>query len=848
MNDESIKSNLELFFNMVRIYIIGFNGNKNNYLFPLMYSDKICNLIKIFYNNNDEIKDKMIFIESYYKIKKYLEEEYIKKQNFYPPYICSCGRCYFIKDSFPMSEEKCECGLIIGGKYESLFERENHFAIYYNENQKSYIESGRASTSNKFKINGKLLEDFKNEFIIEPIINKCLKLDNLLLGNKKINEQNFSEIFIKFIFLQQIYLEYKIGLMTENEKIKEFKKINLLEEIVSLNNKIRDYLETTRHINYRVFMNYFCESYTDFLEDTDCFKNKEKFYNFFNNLLKKEYLNQKFYNIEMNILTSISFEPDFNNNNLKYLLTASQYPDIEKLKKYISLYKKKPLLILKVFINSDRENDDIDKLNHLETINSFINSFAEENSNLISRENYETDNIEYYLQQIRVRNRSILNENGESPLDIQFKNFCESYKRVTNIMPIEINRNHPVKYILNDNKIKNEETVINKVYCHLIEIQNNYLKEIIKNYDNKKEISKEEIIIKNAIEQIKKEIPVQLATKSEIFSFNVQDDTLRSFEELFSFYSLKNIFNKENNKIDYSKYSEIKFKLNRIEQELVNIILTGKKLFSNEQITYKFYSDPYEIEEKTKNFKIFTELYNKKDINDIEKRDLLNAIENVNRYFLPNLENLIFYLIKENKYQGNQTINDVKLPSNLYFNEDVKRVLLDSSKFTINQLISIYEYIEEQIWDFIADRYVNRKYKIDGFWNNNRDKLNEYYNNENKRELKNDMLASLLIKFICRYLPYGSKALDESNDLFEMICKKNMNLPENIKKDLNDLKKKFGAKISDAIDITRNLVIKNSRNRNQVENNVVNGENQNGGQNNEEEEEEEKEEGAVAFG
>jgi len=86
------------------------------------------------------------------------------------------------------------------------------------------------------------------------------------------------------------------------------------------------------------------------------------------------------------------------------------------------------------------------------------------------------------------------------------------------------------------------------------------------------------------------------------------------------------------------------------------------------------------------------------------------------------------------------------------------------------------------------------------------------------------MLASLLIKFICRYLPYGSKAfstqgkqsigLDKSNDLFEMICKKNMNLSENIKNDLKYLKETFGAKISDAIDITRNLVIRNNRNIN----------------------------------
>ena len=56
--------------------------------------------------------------------------------------------------------------------------------------------------------------------------------------------------------------------------------------------------------------------------------------------------------------------------------------------------------------------------------------------------------------------------------------------------------------------------------------------------------------------------------------------------------------------------------------------------------------------------------------------------------------------------------------------------------------------------DYIQDRYVNEEFKIRGFSSKYKSKLDEFYNNENQRELKNEKIASLLIKFICRYLPY----------------------------------------------------------------------------------------------
>jgi hypothetical protein len=276
-----------------------------------------------------------------------------------------------------------------------------------------------------------------------------------------------------------------------------------------------------------------------------------------------------------------------------------------------------------------------------------------------------------------------------------------------------------------------------------------------------------------------------------------------------------------------------------IEKDLVNIILTGKKLFSKEQITYKFYSDPYEIEEKTKYFEKFTEIYERKELNDKEKNDLSKSLDdNLKKIILPNLEILIFYLIKENKYQGTQKIKDVKLPSNLYLNKNVISLLNDSNLFTINQLISIYEFIEEEIWDVIADRYVNQIYKRNTFWDQHKDQLNEFYDNESKRELKNDMLASLLIKFICRYLPYGAKGfenkagINETMDLFEMIRIKNMYLSDKIKNELQDLTQKFGAQINDAINITNNLVRKNKKNNSNKGNNNNNNNDNNNKNNN----------------
>ena len=819
-NQENIKTNLKLVFNMIKLYVLGFIGCKNSLLFSSIFSDKVIYLIKIFYNEN--LKNQMIYLQSYYEMKKYLEEEYLIKKNLYPVYVCSCGRWYTIKDSLPSETKDCECGLKIGGKNEILVERENHCAIYYNEDHKNFIETRKVGTINgKCKLKGILLKEFKDEFIHKKIIYNCANLDKLLMNYAIINDETFPSIFLKFIFLSQVFIEYIIGVTTEKEIIAEFNFNNLINDLIGLNKKIEGYIES-KNINYNDFMSYSCDTLFNLLKNKDCLKEKDLLINEISNLLKQleekyktDPENQVFNNIEMNILTSFTYDKEFKNSNLKYLLTAAQYPTIDQLKNAISLYKKKPLPILNAFISLDTKNSDIGKLSHIEIINDFINSFAEENSNLISRQSSENDTIEYYLSEFR--KNTALDENGKSLLDIQFEKFCNSYEEIANSLPLKITGDQPVKHILNDDKIKGKETPINKLYSHLIDIQNQFLNKIIDDYNSKKNEAQENIIIKNAIEQIQKEKPIQLCTKADIFSFNVSNNIILSFDELFSFYSLKNIFNDKNDKIDYSKYSDIKFKLNMIEKELVNIILTGRKLFSQKQITYKFYLDPYQVEEKTKKFEKFTELYDRENLSDEEKAELKRQIPNIKKIILPNLEILIFYLIQENKYIGTQKINQIKFHSNLYLDKKFIQLFNDSNKLTINKLISIYEFLEDELWDFISDRYINEEFKCIGFSNKFKKNLNDFYEEENKRELKNDMLTSLLIKFICRYLPYEPKE-SQSRDLFEMIREKNMNLSEKIQNELQEMKNKFGATLCDSIDIARYFVQKRNLNQRREQN------------------------------
>ena len=475
----------------------------------------------------------------------------------------------------------------------------------------------------------------------------------------------------------------------------------------------------------------------------------------------------------------------------------------------------------------------MDKLQKIEDINNFINEFAEENKNVISIQKIEEDIIDIYLE------KSQKDDEGNCILKEKFDKFCQAYNKITIVSPYNMNSKQLVKYILNDDK---EESAIFKNYENLIYIQNEFLEKVINDYNKVK--SKQGVLVKNAIKQIQKNIPIQTATKADVFEFNVKNNIIVSFEELFSFYSFKNIFNKYNDKINYTNYSNIKFKLANIEQELIDIILTGKKLFSKKQITYQFYLDPYRVEEKTKKLEKLNDIYEPKNLTENEKELISKDIHKLKKVFLPNLEILIDYLIKKNKYQPTYLISDIKFHSNLYLNQEFIRFFSDF-KISINKLTSLYEYSEEECWKFIADRYVNKTFQETCPIENFRAKINNFIKNEDNRELKSDILASLLIKFICRYLPYAKEEM-QSDDLFGTLLQKNLHLSPKIKEELESLKKEWGIQVKYAYNFTDILTsfLENNKisNEKKLNQSLISIDSQNPTEENIENEEEESEE------
>ena len=253
--------------------------------------------------------------------------------------------------------------------------------------------------------------------------------------------------------------------------------------------------------------------------------------------LEEQYKNcpdeQQFNNLEINVLTSLVCDKEFKNENYKYFLTVAKYPNLYLLYQSIDLQTEKYFQILKSFISLYYEKYiNMEHLSHIEIINDFINSFSEKTKNLITRKSAYNETIEYYLNEIR--KSSIPDENNIYLIDKQFEEFCRSFEEIPNLF---ISKESFVINILNNDEIKGGMHSINNLYSHLINLQNSYLNKIIEGYNNSKTMDKEDIIIKNAIEQIKKEKCIQLCTKNDIFSFKVSNNIFLSFEELISFNS-----------------------------------------------------------------------------------------------------------------------------------------------------------------------------------------------------------------------------------------------------------------------------------------------------------------------
>ena len=513
-------------------------------------------------------------------------------------------------------------------------------------------------------------------------------------------------------------------------------------------------------------------------------------------------------------------------------MSVSEYPNLNNLDNFI---KRNKYPILSSFLEAEKErmigdNKDIDFLKYLEQMNDFINLFSEKYWNRITRQEIENNRISNYIQ------------DTDKLLSQKYKNFENAFNAISDI---SITREHEVKFIINtENKINKTKTEINKIYCRLIGIQNKVLNKIIEGYSKLDENEKNKnLLLKNTIEQIEENpLIIQYATESDILVFDINDGIILSFEELYSFNSYKKIFNEKNNLINYNEYSKIYYDSDNIEKELIKIMLPGKKKFSDEQILFKFYADPFEKEDITKKLLTFEKNYGKVDLNDDDKNYLLNVSYDIKKNVLQNLDTLIEYLNSkkyENDYRNTQPIDDIKPPYNLFIEQQFWSIFKLKNSLTINKIFTIYEFFEEENIGIIINRYINRDFNNE-LKEEHRKMIIDFIKKENKTSLKKELLLSLLIKYICRNLPNPREPeqLKEQN-LFKILSEKYSEIQENIKKDLNELSE-GGAKIKDAISIARYLrkQIKNKNYNIEPENPPINNNNDDNNPTNNEEDEE----------
>ena len=242
-------------------------------------------------------------------------------------------------------------------------------------------------------------------------------------------------------------------------------------------------------------------------------------------------------------------------------------------------------------------------------------------------------------------------------------------------------------------------------YENLISWQNIFINEIISKNGMKG-------ILNSYVSKLEQEIFIQDASKDEII--NIDDNTYNSLKDLISTYSMRNIFT-ENNEINYLNYNDIKYDYDLIEEELGKIILPGLKKFKNNQI--KFITYLYEGF-RGGNSTILVDYnfkYAQRELSDIEKESLFELLQNnqqskfINDVFA-SLQILMNEIVKEN-YEQNYLIYKVieSLPTYIILNNELVQLfkrkyeyyidMPDLKVFTINTLVSIFEYFESLCWN-----------------------------------------------------------------------------------------------------------------------------------------------------
>ena len=795
LNEEESRTKINYKLYEILLYSIRFclqttyDKKGNNLYYKLLNNNFLENINKYCLPGIDEAND--LKLNNYYL----LEEHFKKKTSDYGAYVCSCGTYYEIPPcGFPIESYHCiNCKKLIGGQekkpdekgYHKMIIREGHYRIFKNLEEKKN-EFNRFK-DNELLIPNMLLSDYKTK-IIEPINRKlCYGIPKItknifIQNNKKI--RNLSQVgyrLLNFILYSHLFFSNCINSPNEvynNILIENMNYIQILENNWEL---LKQALFEKGVTVIQIFINLIFEKLSTLLkscpEITDI-KQREIFEKSIEKLLEESYIdyekyskiyleiNMKLHNSKADSLKSTILElynPDLNENRkypyLKYFM-LTKYPNEEnfmnefyKIQNYENKY---PL------INSyvDPNNDNINLLKYLPKYNKFVNFMINHYSYKISRNEANGKKI----------GDEDIYKNNENNFKEVFSDFLKVWKKIQKYntqykchqMEEEIlHEKMPLSNFLIDDIEKGKGMYLASGYENFIKWQNNFLEPISKSLDFNKNS-----ILSHFNNNIKNRINVQEANKNDIISKEFPDNSLYiNFRHLICLNCFRNIFFKigendyDNTKINFLNYNTFLYDFDNIEEELGKIILTGKRMFKEDNLQFVTYSYEGFRKEKSSTLINFIEIYNPIKLDNEEKKQIFDYINKKIEYFkeydfsqiLSPIQFIIYYLTKETK-EKSTSINDIikGAPDYININNDCKIFFNEFPKITVEKLYEIFLIIETLSYDIIS-KNLREEYK-ENLSEEIKEKIKNYFNNGEEKLIEKDILASSCRKLISRYL------------------------------------------------------------------------------------------------
>ena len=747
------------------------------YSFRFIFNSQI-NQNKSFYNallkknaynyiNNNYIPGSFPLTNEFIKSYNDLEEKFKNKQKM-GYYICKdCGFLYEVSEcTFPMHQGKCPNGHLIGGinhicsKMDiRVFSDINELNQYKNSNEANYFVS-------------KTLEEFKREYVEIFLVQRTkgiMKNYRYIDFEKNFSVRNLNIItyrvlnFILYSFLLGSYILNNLN----DKEMKEFLIENLFPhtlfgvikkgwELINVS------LKNIGFENVQIFINMIFDKIIELINKLESVNTEDELDNFENsvnnyileiisNKNKIDKLNEEYHKMKNEILNlnPQSIKEIIKSNYDPMLYSQNNYPDIQYycfssiqdfnsfVIKFNSLNdNKKKYSLINMLINKDSDLiKNAINMKHLININKFSNLLLNIYSFKISREEAkskklknELDNIiEYYnkMNNVRIEKEEKFIEKYIEPFinswnkikdkSIQYK--CRTLRDIKKgEKPLEMNIENSLCYFLVDDGDKEGGMFLASAYENLIEWQNQFIDQIIS-------ANNMNGILNSYISQLEQEIDIQEAIKEEII--NIDDNTYKILNDLIYTSSTRNIFDNNENKINYKNYNDIIYNYDFIESELGRIILPGLKKFKKEKIKFITYLYEGLRGEKSTILVDYNNKYIQRDLSEEEKTSINEILKEHNNSKFYNdifssLQILMNEIQKENYGQNHLIYNIIeRLPKYIILNKELCNLFRnkyinneDKESFTVNSLVSIFEYLEYLCWKDIK-KNILQDYQIE---------------------------------------------------------------------------------------------------------------------------------------